>query len=273
MAKKDDTALVETRDHLPTALAAQFLADADDGMEDAGADAYAIPFVALLQSGSPQVKRGSGAQLEGAAEGMIFNTVSEELFDGDEGIDVVPVYYRQAFVEWVPRDSGGGFVQEFAPGEEPPYKRDEDTGRDKLGNGNDIVDTRYHYCLLLKKDGSFEPVVITMTSTQVKKSRRWMFNIRSTQVGGKRVKMHGQVWNLRSVTEQKDQYTWCNWATRRVGFVQTEEVYNAAIAFYAAVKAGELKENPELQNVASADLGSSDRPVYDDAGIDEGQDF
>jgi hypothetical protein len=40
--------------------------------------------------------------------GMIFNTVTKELFDGEKGIDVIPCHYKLEYVEWQERGEGGG---------------------------------------------------------------------------------------------------------------------------------------------------------------------
>ena len=36
----------------------------------------------------------------GAEEGQIFDNVTNELFDGDKGITVVPVTFRKTYIEW-----------------------------------------------------------------------------------------------------------------------------------------------------------------------------
>ena len=48
-----------------------------------------------------------------------------------------------------------------------------DKGRDVMPNGNELQNTAQHYVLLLKEDGGYEQAVISMKSTQLKKSRRW----------------------------------------------------------------------------------------------------
>ena len=69
MAKKDESAVAVVEEK-STALAAaglmDFAADAGAGMEGAGQESFAIPFLSVLQKGSPQVDEASGAALEGA---------------------------------------------------------------------------------------------------------------------------------------------------------------------------------------------------------------
>ena len=80
------------------------------GLEDTDSGDYAIPFVRVLQSGSPQLKKNHAKYIEGASQGMLFNTVSNAVYDGDEGILVIPCAYTKKYIEWVPRDAGGGIV-------------------------------------------------------------------------------------------------------------------------------------------------------------------
>jgi len=120
-----------------------FSQDADQGFEEADSDAYSIPFVRILQSGSPQCKKSDGAYIAGAEEGMLLNVATNSLMDS---IRVIPCHYRRTFVEWVPQDQGGGFVAEFTAdaGKELALTLDEDY---RLPNGHELTDTRMHYCI------------------------------------------------------------------------------------------------------------------------------
>ena len=82
------------------------------GMEEATSDDFAIPFIVILQKNSPQVDETEGAYIEGARPGMIYNTVSGEMYDGREtGLFIIPVHFRKEIIEWVPRKKGGGLVE------------------------------------------------------------------------------------------------------------------------------------------------------------------
>ena len=58
-----------------------------------------IPFVRLIQAMSPQIKKSDPSFIPGASQGDIFNTVTGQSWDGEEGVTVVPCYqetkYRQ----------------------------------------------------------------------------------------------------------------------------------------------------------------------------------
>lgn len=230
--------------------------DTRQGAEEAGSDAYAMPFLTILQSGSPQVKRGSSQQIEGATEGMLLNTATNETHSGETGVNLVPVYYRQAFVEWIPRLQGGGFVAEHSPATRPVTKVDPDTGRDVMSSGNELVDTRYHYCVRIidLERGVFEPVVIAAASTGVKKSKRWMSQMDQVRYNGQPLPRTFQIWNATTVVEQKDQYTWSNWAFKYVAPVSTRALATFVREFYERLRSGDAaKINHDAMNAAVGD--------------------
>ena len=67
----------------------------------------AIPYINILQSNSPQLNPSKAEHVEGAKVGQFYNTVSQEVSDS---LNVIPVLYQLRYVEWKPRESGGGFV-------------------------------------------------------------------------------------------------------------------------------------------------------------------
>ena len=75
------------------------------GLENITNDDITIPRLAIVQAGSPQRKKKDEKYIEGAEEGNIFNTVTNQLYS--DSITVIPCGYRKSYVEWVPRESGG----------------------------------------------------------------------------------------------------------------------------------------------------------------------
>jgi hypothetical protein len=61
---------------------------------------------------------------------MIYNTVANEAYDGEKGILLVPCYYNRRYVEWKPREAGGGYVGSY--GADDPIINT--TYRDQRGN-------------------------------------------------------------------------------------------------------------------------------------------
>lgn len=223
-------------------------------------DDFAMPFLSLLQSGSPQCKKSDPRYVKGAEEGAFFNTVEKEVY-GEE-VTVVPVAYRRAFVEWKLREDGGGYQGEYLPGEQPSTVLDE-KNRDILDNGNELKDTRYWYVLVIKGDGSFEPAVIGMTRTQIRPSKALANMVTKDHWpdGVKRGKAPPFfVWQYvaKSIPQQSDEYAFVNWEFSRGAPVTDREILQAAKALREAVKAGQVREATESLDEESVESSDSD---------------
>ena len=101
IAKKSSTDIANLSEDL-------ILANAGKGLQNISNDDVTIPRLAIIQSGSPQRKKKDEKYIEGSDEGMIFNTVTNELYK--DSLEVIPCGYRKTYVEWVPREKGGGLV-------------------------------------------------------------------------------------------------------------------------------------------------------------------
>lgn len=251
-------------------------ANKNTGFEEAGSEAYAIPFLQILQSGSPQVKRSEGAYIAGAAEGMFYNTVSQTLFPGQDepavgdkpavtgGIVLIPCHYSQRFIEWKLRDEGGGFVGEHLP-TDPIVQTTtkDDDNRDRLPNGNVLVDTRNHYVLMVLPDGSYEMAVISLSSTQLKKSRGWMSKMSTMKIkdGPKFIPapMASHSYMAKTVAESNDKGAWMGWQFTLIGPVESIELYQAAQAFRNAILVGSAKSTTPIspEGGAAAESGTA----------------
>jgi hypothetical protein len=247
------------------ALAMDFEADQGAGFEQADKDSYAVPFLAILQSNSPQCKKSDGKYVKGAEEGMLYETVGGTIYPGDVGLSVIPCSYRRAFVEWKPRNSGGGFVSEHdvAKGREllaTTSKKEDEGSKDFLPNGNILVDTRYHYVLIVLPDGSWKPALITMSSTQIKKSKHWMTvmdGIKFARADGSKFTppMFSHQYRLTTVPEQKDTNSWFGWKVEIEKTIEDARLYAEAKSFRDAVVKGVVKtQPPEAESATEADV-------------------
>ena len=76
-----------------------FEEDASRGLGNIGHEDLALPFLKVLGQLSPEVNKRDGKYVQGAEPGMIFNSVTGELFDGEKGIEVVPCHYKMEYIE------------------------------------------------------------------------------------------------------------------------------------------------------------------------------
>jgi len=172
-------------------------------------DDLTTPFLKVLQKGSPEVDKDSGDYVQGAEVGMIINTSSKALTTAPAVF--IPCGYSRQFLEWVPREAGGGFKgevsREFALG----LERD-DRGRYLHPNGNHIMDTRVWYVLQVI-DGDLQPAVLSLKSTAIKRSKELgdiISSIRLERADGSKFRPadYSHTYVMDVTHEQKDGDTW-----------------------------------------------------------------
>ena len=234
----------------------QFQQMANIGFEEVSTDDLAIPFVRILQSTSKQVKKSEGAYVDGAVEGMIYNNVLNKVYSGDKGIQVVPCYYYRRYVEWVPREDGGGYVQAFLPGDNIiNTTQKNDQGKDVLPSGNYLENTAHFFCIYMDSELGPQKALIPMSSSQLKKSRKWLSNtqtFRGTTKDGRPYfyPMFSQVYTLTSIPESNAKGSWMGWEitwkrTLDLSNVKDKAVFDEATGFAMSVKQGEVEVKTE----------------------------
>jgi hypothetical protein len=254
----------EANKNLP-AKRSKFAADAGGGMEEATADSFSIPFLSVLQKGSPQVDDASGQAIKGAKAGMLYDNVSKTLFDGNKGVDLVQAHYKRVWLRWGARDAGGGFKGEIAPEMLAQMRADnqivdvkgitliaDKNGEVDLDESDRVIDTRVHYMLIVdRKKRTSKRCVLSLSRTQVRKSKLLM-----SQFAEYRAEEDGEEYNpatyqhiinVTTVPEKNDQGTWYGVDFKLVELIDdpNDALYLAAKQFKEAVKSG----------VASAKMG------------------
>ncbi len=231
---------------LSAEMARELAADAGRGFEEANREAFAIPFLRILQDLSPQVKKKMAGYIEGAKPGQFFNTVSQELSDT---LRVIPCHYTQSFIEWTPRDEEGqGFVAAHPPGS-PIILTAVRNKKNKnvLPNGNILMDTRSHFVLIQHDDGHTEGALITMASSGIKVSRRWMSQMRAAviEVNGRLIEPPMFAWSYLLTTEEEanEEGSWYQWVVSDRQRVTDPSTYRAAKAFGEQMKTSAVKVN------------------------------
>ena len=187
MSKKDanSTDVVKAQD---STLANQvdFGEFAGMGFENQTSDDVAIPFLNIIQHGSPQRLKNCPQYIEGANAGDVFNSVTNELLPNPACI--VPCTTEHVYVEWIPREeggTGGGFVGVHALDSEVVLTAKQNaTERNKLKteSGNDLVETFQIYALLLDSPlatESISPIVIGFTKTKIKVYKQLMTKLKT----------------------------------------------------------------------------------------------
>lgn len=221
------------------------------GNENIRTEDKAVPYLVILQKNSPQVDKDHAKYVPGAEVGMILNTVTNEI---RKTIHVVNCHFVPSVVEWVPRESGGGFVAEFQPNAPEVLEAAKENLRNDKGKlinrkGNTMVDTARHFVLDLDEEGSFAQAIISMTSTQHKPSRQWnsmIENLLLPRPDGKgkyNPPRFSHIYELTTKMFPKDQFTYYNWVL--VGKPvpidnDNMDLFAAGLAFYQAASKGEV---------------------------------
>ena len=224
------------------ALTSMFEQDANTSFSNMDTDDYALPFLRVLGQLSPECNKRDAKYVDGAEPGMIFNTVTKQLYDGEAGVNIIPCFYKREYVEWSDRGEGtsapvaihsvdSGIIKEAT--RDASYK-------DRLPNGNYLENTASYFVLI--DDGT--SALISMKSTQLKVSRSWNSMMNSIKLKGKTgmftPAMYSHVYSLKTVQQSNDKGTWFGWTIEKVGPVQDKDLYEAAKSFASSVNKGDV---------------------------------
>ena len=224
------------------ALTSMFEQDQAGGMDQMGQGDFAMPFLRVLGQLSPEVNERDAKYVSGAKAGMIFNTVTKQLYDGEAGVNVIPCYYKREYVEWSDRGEGTSApvaIHSVDSGIIKDATRDA-SYKDRLPNGNYLENTASYFVTI--DDGT--SALISMKSTQLKVSRSWNSMMNSIKLKGKNgmftPAMYSHVYNLKTVQQSNDKGTWFGWTVEKVGPVQDKDLYEAAKSFASSVNKGDV---------------------------------
>ena len=220
-----------------------FEEDAGKGLSNLGADDLSIPFLRILQDTNDEVKKRHAKYIEGAESGMMFNTLTKQLYD--------------ELIEWRDRGKGTGAPVNFHTVSSNILSQTtrDDQNKDRLNNGNYIEDTANHFVLVANKDGTYDQALIAMSRTQRKISKRWNSLMLGLKLKGKNGMFnppsYSHVYKLTSFADSNDQGTWFGWEVNRVGPVESQELYETAKNFAESVDKGEVKVKHEEETTGS----------------------
>jgi len=241
-SKKTEVATRKTAELMDPSM---FEHDAGKGMENADKDSYAIPFLVVLQGLSPQLDT-----VKGAKPGLICNTITEEIYDE---VRVIPCAFQRKYLRWTPREAGGGYKGSYKPFDvdsgEVAYDVNDD-GTLVMENGDHLKDTREHYVLVEGSNGSWYPAVLSLTSTQIKKSKRWMSLIGGIEMEGANGTFtppsFSHMYTLTTEKEENAKGSWWSVKISKPEAITDLDLYHRAGKFNAQVNEGEVKtQEPE----------------------------
>jgi hypothetical protein len=183
------------------------------GFEDLTQQTMAIPFVRILQQLSPQVNKKDPAYVEGAEEGLLFNTITKEVLGSS--VSVIALKFERIFIEWKPQRQG--LVGYHTPEHAEQIAVDKTFGAWKTKDGNILAET-YVYMVLIEgheKDGI---AVISLSSSSIKVAKTWN-RLMTTHIlsNGKKAMPYYMVWKFSAEYVSNDKG---NWYRPKVEFVR-----------------------------------------------------
>jgi len=222
-----------------------FEEDAAKGLGAIGQEDLALPFLKILGQLSPEVNKRDGKYVEGAEPGMIFNSVSGELYDGVKGLDVIPAFYKLEYIEWKDRGDGPGApVAIYDSSSDIMSKTKADANyKDRLPNGNYIEKTASHFVIIT--GDSPATALISMKSTQLKISRKWNSMMSGIKLKGKNglytPASFSHIYKLKTTQMSNDKGTWFGWEVSKVGPITDASIYQQAKSFSESISKGAVK--------------------------------
>ena len=228
MSKEKEVVVTEKMNEIAVFDASLFEADAGKGMEGMGQDDLALPFLKVLSGNDPILDEN-----EEARKGDIYNTVTGEVFKGKDGLRVIPCAYQRRFLQWAPRGSGTGAPTAiYTPAETRPLTvRSSEDNKDYVddGSGEYIEETHQHFVLLVGDDGPTETALISMKSTQLKKSRKWNSMMASRTMKGSNGSFtpprFSHIYHLKTVSEENSKGSWHGWEMSCEGPITDADTY------------------------------------------------
>ena len=222
-----------------------FVQDSGMGLENIDKGDLALPFLKLLQSGSDETKKKHAKYVEGAEAGMFYNTVTKKLYNGEKGIELIPVFYRMTYPEWAPfeRREGRPVHNNRGPGIMAKTPQNEQN-RDMLENGNQIIKTANHFVII--NGDRPEKALMTMKSTQLKESRNWNslmeneFEIDPKSKKAVPAPIFSRIYKLNSV-ENSGSFTWHGYKVSLLRKVDNAGIYQMAKDFHNSLKASQKR--------------------------------
>lgn len=187
---------------------------ADAGLQSFTKEDLLIPRIGIVQQMSPCLNKADPAFSSDASAGMIFENTMPTFFPGDTGIIALVCSYKRRYNEWRPNRGGleavhdAGILEETERGPKGEYL---------LGANQITVTAEYHIMYATSLDADFRPAVLSMSGSQLKRSRQWnaMISRLLVPVGQGQKKVNPAPWwnayQLTTVIQTNDQGSWYGW--------------------------------------------------------------
>jgi hypothetical protein len=247
--------IVKTEENLPSQIneddEVARLAEEQAGLgtSDRPEDSF-YPLISVLQKGSPQVDDTSPHFMAGAKAGMFWLKNYEPPLS--TSILVQPITMYTEWVEWIPRNRGGGMVSRRLKQPETAKCVDVAKNRWVMPNGNEVKETRV-WALNLVKGSVVTSFILPCSSTFNTFAKQWHTVIRQLhEPSGNRSAPWRHLWTLTTRQRTNADGTWYIPQYEYARIVDTTQYLKMGFAFYQAVQAA-IQRGLELTEEIAAD--------------------
>ena len=187
------------------------------------------------------------------SEGEFLNSVSGKSYPE---LHVIPIGFSKSYIEWAPRETGGGFVSKIPPGSPRLSEAAAVGSKLVLPNGNELSETAEHMVMVVPPDGSLPYVaLLPLASTQLKHSKRFNTEMatKTITINGqlRRTPMFAQFYRISTAVESNNKGSW--YGVGKIEFLgyapdnflaQAKEAANAFAKLAAKADAAYASEAP-----------------------------
>ena len=242
-----EKAIVPKKENLPSTIDLESMEG--QGNEYVTARDTKLPIIKLLYASSPVLNDRDPRFDESANLGDIWSETSGRVWKGRTGFLVAPCLFINTFNEC--KDKGESTGRPVKIHTDPAImsetKRDAE-GKDRLPNGNYVEDTGNHFVYILDENYNVvEQALITMKSTQKKKSKMWNSMIGSRRAKGKKgfynPPSFSQVYKLATTKESSKDYVWTGWVVEFVDLMTPDKhlkTLEATQSFYKSAMTSDI---------------------------------
>ena len=213
MAKKKKQELAKREE----TEAPAYIDKGEEGLENMTGEDLIIPRLVIMQAMSPAVEEGEHQK------GEVINSLTDEVWIGiDEVEPFIPIYHFKEWIQWAPRDSGGGIVdRSMDPSSELAMsaKRGE-----KDEEGNRLVTEYHNFISVLRSQGFKKPCIIACAKSNHKHGRKLLGLAKYRG----NYPLYAGLYDMAAVKEENKQgQKYFAWKFENAGWVDEEELEEA----------------------------------------------
>lgn len=213
------------------------------GSENVGMEDVAIPRLEVVQGLSEALKTGQPGYIEGAKQGDLINSVTNQNYGRE--VFVVPVVYVKQFLVWKDYSEGGGFFGAFATKAEADARFKEVVAEGEKPEHLEVLDTPTHLCIIIDhKNSTIGEIMLPMPKTKAKVSRAW-----NTMVRMSGVDRFARIYRITTAMEKnkKNQEYW-NFVVSQAG-APNKTLFDVAERLFKSVNTGERNVTMDVKGM------------------------